>query len=146
MKQPQSEIQTSLNAKRRCTFRSNRISWCKKLQKICDAPSEYNLCSSYQPKPEKTQLKQPPHEKHTSESGEASHSPHTMLIGTKTGTCDICKATKKILLLRFGFSLCEDCLNVCTAILEQLQFDDTKPAQEKTLVGRENSLSSRTKT
>lgn len=44
-----------------------------------------------------------------------------VLIGTKIGKCDICKATKKILLLKYGFNLCEDCLSICTSILEQLQ-------------------------
>jgi hypothetical protein len=43
------------------------------------------------------------------------------LVGTKIGKCDICKATKKILLLKYGFSLCEECLTVCTNILDQLQ-------------------------
>ncbi|MGD6805687.1 MAG: hypothetical protein ACQCN4_01855 [Candidatus Bathyarchaeia archaeon] len=45
-------------------------------------------------------------------------------IGTKTGKCDICRATKKILLLRYGFSLCEDCLYICTLILEHLQLQE----------------------
>jgi hypothetical protein len=44
------------------------------------------------------------------------------IVGTKTGQCQICKETKKLLLLRYGFSLCEDCLSVCIGILEHLQF------------------------
>ena len=121
-----------VNIRRRCEFRSNRVSWCKKLSKICDAPTEYNSCSSYQPKPVKTELKLPQNEHRLDENEEADYSPHTLLIGVKTGQCNICKATKKTLLLRFGFCLCEDCLNVCTTTLEQLQFDDSK---EKTFVG-----------
>ncbi len=145
MKQPlKSQVQTSyLKIKRRCAFRSNRISWCKKLTKICDAPNEYNLCSSYQPKPFKNELKLPQKEQSIHKNEEAAYSPHTLLLGTKIGQCDICKATKKTLLLRYGFCLCEDCLSVCTTILEQLQFGDTK---EKTFVVRENPLSSLNKT
>ncbi len=44
-----------------------------------------------------------------------------LLIGTKTGKCDICKRTKKVLLLKYGFTLCEDCLSICTSILEEIQ-------------------------
>ena len=51
-------------------------------------------------------------------------SPHTLLLGTKIGQCDICRETKKTLLLRFGFCLCEECLNVCTSVLERLQLDE----------------------
>jgi hypothetical protein len=29
---------------------------------------------------------------------------------------------KKLLLLRYGFSLCEDCLSVCIGILEHIQY------------------------
>lgn len=145
MKQPlKSPTQTApINIRRRCQFRSNSFSWCKKLRKVCDAPTEYNVCSSYQPKPAKTKLKLH-NEQNFYENKEAASS-HALLIGTKTGQCDICKATKKTLLLRFGFSLCQDCLNICTTILEQLQFDETKKSKEKTTVGREPNLSSRTK-
>jgi deoxyxylulose-5-phosphate synthase len=44
-----------------------------------------------------------------------------LCIGTKIGQCDICKATKKIYLLKFGFTLCEECLDICTMLLEQIQ-------------------------
>ncbi len=43
------------------------------------------------------------------------------IVGTKTGKCQLCKETKKLFLLRYGFTLCEDCLVICTSILEQLQ-------------------------
>lgn len=43
------------------------------------------------------------------------------LIGTQTGQCQICKQTKQLLILKYGFSLCEDCLSVCIGILEHLQ-------------------------
>ena len=139
---PQPQQSTSKNS-RRCIFRSNRISWCKKLSRICDAPTEYDLCSSYQPKPAKIELKHPLNAQRINED-EEPYSPHTLLIGTKTGQCDICKGTKKTLLLRYGFCLCEDCLNVCTSILDQLQFADTKQSKEKVIIGREKPLSSRT--
>jgi hypothetical protein len=54
-----------------------------------------------------------------------------LLIGVKTGKCDICKETKKTLLLRFGFSLCEECLSVCTTVLEQLEFEETEKAKKR---------------
>jgi len=53
-------------------------------------------------------------------------------IGTKIGKCDICRVTKKTLLLRYGFTLCEDCLSICTMILEQLQLEEeSSPRQNK---------------
>ena len=64
----------------------------------------------------------------TTKHEEPAASPHALLIGTKTGICDICKETKKILLLRYGFTLCEDCLNICTGILEQLS---SQPFQQQ---------------
>lgn len=70
--------------------------------------------------PLKTKLKLPPDCTH--EPKEAARLTHTFLIGTKKGTCDICKATKKIHLFRYGYNVCEDCLNICTTILEQLSF------------------------
>jgi hypothetical protein len=45
----------------------------------------------------------------------------SLLIGTKTGKCDICKAQKRVYLLNYGFCLCEDCLRICAHILEQLE-------------------------
>lgn len=44
-----------------------------------------------------------------------------LFVGTKTGKCDICKQTKKVLLLKYGFTLCEECLSICTSILEEVQ-------------------------
>ncbi|XHH08897.1 MAG: hypothetical protein ACFCUE_15240 [Candidatus Bathyarchaeia archaeon] len=54
------------------------------------------------------------------------------LIGTKTGQCQICKQTKQILILKYGFSLCEDCLSVCIGILEHLQTGDNEKPTSKT--------------
>ncbi len=48
-------------------------------------------------------------------------SKNILLIGVKTGECDMCKATKKVLLLKYGFTLCEDCFNICTSILQEIQ-------------------------
>lgn len=45
-----------------------------------------------------------------------------VLISDKIEKCDICKVKKKIV-LEYGFSVCEDCLLICTNILEQLQSD-----------------------
>jgi hypothetical protein len=67
-----------------------------------------------------------------------------LLIGVKTGKCDICKETKKTLLLRFGFSLCEECLSVCTTVLEQLEFEETEKAK-KAFTGRNKTGFSKTK-
>jgi len=55
----------------------------------------------------------------------------TAWLGTKVGPCDICKVTKKLFLLRYGFSLCEDCLHICTLILEQLQLNEEKLSPTK---------------
>ncbi len=62
------------------------------------------------------------------------------IIGTQTGKCQICKETKKLLLLRYGFSLCEDCLSVCIGILEHLQFG----VIEKTPIGSPNKARPKT--
>jgi CRISPR/Cas system-associated protein Csm6 len=51
----------------------------------------------------------------------AAHPQNIFFIGTKTGKCQLCKETKKLFLLRYGFTLCEDCLIICTNVLEQLQ-------------------------
>ncbi|MCW4029824.1 MAG: hypothetical protein NWE92_09300 [Candidatus Bathyarchaeota archaeon] len=56
---------------------------------------------------------------------------HILLIGTQIGKCDICKETKKILLLKYGFNLCENCLNVCTSILERLENQTKTPDNKK---------------
>jgi transcription initiation factor TFIIIB Brf1 subunit/transcription initiation factor TFIIB len=58
--------------------------------------------------------------KHPDETKRTARSKDILLLGTKTGKCDICKETKKLLLLRYGFTLCGDCLIICTSILEQL--------------------------
>ena len=48
------------------------------------------------------------------------------LIGTQTGQCPLCKETKKVLFLRFGLTLCPDCLDICMKILENLELVTTK--------------------
>jgi hypothetical protein len=51
-----------------------------------------------------------------------SQQPKNMcFVGTQTGTCPICKETKQLLFLKYGFTLCEDCLHVCISILDYLQ-------------------------
>ena len=55
------------------------------------------------------------------------------IIGTKTGKCQLCKETKKLFLLRYGFTLCEDCLSICTSILEQLQSGATEQKSKEKL-------------
>jgi hypothetical protein len=105
----------------RCANRSGKIAWCKSLQKPCNPPAEYSHCQNYLQKQahnaaaENTRLI-------TLEIAEQKSS-NRFLLGTKIGKCDICKATKKILLLDYGFNLCEDCIDVCTMILEQLPID-----------------------
>lgn len=62
----------------------------------------------------------------------SDHEPeHILLLGTQIGKCDICKETKRILLLKYGFNLCEDCLNVCTSILERLEIQTKTPDNKK---------------
>ncbi len=74
------------------------------------------------------------------ETKQTATSTDTLLIGTKTGKCDICKDTKKILLLRYGFTLCENCLSVCTSILEQLQSEATEQkSKEKSNAEKEKT-------
>ncbi len=53
------------------------------------------------------------------------------IIGTQTGDCPICKKTKTLLILRFGLTLCNECLLVCMNILENLQYGVTKESQRK---------------
>src|SRR5208283_2825428 len=57
----------------------------------------------------------------TKNNKSAAYPKNISVIGTKTGKCQLCKETKKLYLLRYGFTLCEDCLVICTSILEQLQ-------------------------
>ena len=51
-----------------------------------------------------------------------------ILVGIQTGKCPICKETKKLLLLKYGFSLCEDCLTVCISVLDYLQKQENRDA------------------
>jgi hypothetical protein len=55
------------------------------------------------------------------------------IIGTQTGKCQLCKETKKLFMLRYGFTLCEDCLAICTSILEQLQSVATEQKSKEKL-------------
>lgn len=36
---------------RRCRHRSKKIPWCRKLEKFCDPPREYETCAAYEPRP-----------------------------------------------------------------------------------------------
>ena len=75
------------------------------------------------------------------------------LIGTQTGTCQICKQTKKLLLLKFGLTLCEDCLNICIALLENIQNgteikklkQQSNPKRRKKTAGTKTSLNKNAK-
>jgi hypothetical protein len=58
---------------------------------------------------------------------------NTYIVGTKTGKCQLCKETKKLYRLRYGFTLCEDCLSICTSILEQLQSGVTEQKSKENL-------------
>jgi hypothetical protein len=65
----------------------------------------------------------PPNQKDNAQcsfDAEDEDTSNTLLLGKTTGTCDICKQTKQVLLLKYGFCLCQNCLTVCTAILERL--------------------------
>jgi hypothetical protein len=57
----------------------------------------------------------------TNNNKSATYPKNIFVIGTKTGKCHLCKETKKLYLVRYGFTLCEDCLAICTIISEQLQ-------------------------
>jgi hypothetical protein len=70
----------------------------------------------------------------------STHKKTPHIIGIQTGKCPICKETKKLLLLRYGMSLCEDCLSVCIGILEHLQFG----VIEKTPTGSPNKARPKT--
>ena len=59
-----------------------------------------------------------------------AQSRNILLIGVKTGKCDFCKTTKRVLLLRYGFTLCEECFEICTCILQELQ-ESTKKQEIK---------------
>jgi hypothetical protein len=142
---PQSQTSTHKTIGR-CALRSNKISWCKKLNKSCAGPNDYNSCSNYKPKPAKTQHNQYQTECNTFADEEEIHTSHALLIGVKMGKCDICKKTKKILLLRYGFCLCDDCLNFCATILERLAFDDRGQPKKTDASYGESPLSSKTKT
>ena len=71
------------------------------------------------------------------EPKETAYPAETIIIAVKTGKCDICRTRKKILLLRYGFSLCEDCLSICTSILEQLNSETTPQKNKETLLAAE---------
>ncbi len=64
------------------------------------------------------------------------------IIGTKTGKCQLCKETKKLFLLRYGFTLCEDCLVICTSILEQLQSGATDQKSKENLYSEKEKANS----
>ncbi|XHH08896.1 MAG: hypothetical protein ACFCUE_15235 [Candidatus Bathyarchaeia archaeon] len=42
----------TLETLKRCTYRTNHIAWCRKHQKFCNAPNDYQNCTTYQPKTE----------------------------------------------------------------------------------------------
>ena len=131
MNQPLTKTQPyPQTTKGRCAFRTNHISWCSKLEKTCDAPNEYNHCPSYQAKHPIQPIKQPAHQ--TIANEKTAFPRKAILIGTQIGKCDICKDTKKTLLLKYGFTLCEDCIIICTSILEQLELQKTnQPSKNK---------------
>jgi hypothetical protein len=129
LNQPAKNQPQIFTSQRRCAHKANRLSWCKKQQRLCNAPAEYESCTSYTPR--QVRQKHPLSRTKQQNNEQTTASPHTLLIGVKTGQCDICKVTKKILLLRFGFSLCEECLSVCTTILDQLELNDAERPKEK---------------
>lgn len=67
-----------------------------------------------------------------------------LLVGTKTGKCDLCKETKEVHLLKYGFTLCEDCINICQSILEQIQ-SATPKQKTRTKQGTQKQEASITK-
>jgi hypothetical protein len=70
----------------------------------------------------------------TEENTSDEQSSGIFIVGTQIGQCQICKQTKKILLLRFGFSLCKDCLHALTNILEKLQQEKTGLEASKLII------------
>jgi hypothetical protein len=56
---------------------------------------------------------------------EKSNDRSYFIVGTRTGKCPLCKETKKLILLKFNSSLCEDCFCVCMEILEHLLDEET---------------------
>ena len=120
----------------RCANRASRIAWCKSLQKPCSPPQEYSHCQN-------NQTKQPPQQILTGETATISETSisEKFLLGTKTGKCDICKTTRKILLLNYGFNLCEECISICTSILEHLPIDDVTLPPKKAGAGKPKQAS-----
>ncbi|MGA2683265.1 MAG: hypothetical protein ABSF44_15875 [Candidatus Bathyarchaeia archaeon] len=51
---------------------------------------------------------------------------NTFVLGTKIGKCPLCKETRTLFLLRYGVSLCEECLTVCKGIVEQLELEEVE--------------------
>lgn len=47
----------TLETLQRCTFRTNHVAWCRKLQKFCNAPYEYSRCTTYQPRTKQSTVK-----------------------------------------------------------------------------------------
>jgi hypothetical protein len=110
--------------KTQCVFLEKRTLWCTENKKKCDSPSQQSLCPSYQLSPAESRTAQ-------AKTPQSPTANQTLFIGTKTGKCDICKTTKRIIHLKYGFTLCENCLSVCTAILEQLQLNEETLPQKR---------------
>ncbi|MCW3999800.1 MAG: hypothetical protein NWE93_06140 [Candidatus Bathyarchaeota archaeon] len=103
---------------RHCVFQKKHTFRCLKNNNACDYPDQHIACPSYQPKP--------------------SNARSPLYAGTKIGECDICKATKEVLCLKYGFTLCENCLTICAAILDQLLINQKTPPKSKA-TGRQDS-------
>jgi hypothetical protein len=52
-------------------------------------------------------------------------------IGTQTGKCPLCKQTKTLLLLKYGLTVCEDCLNLAYGVFFALQVDKNNLNQKQ---------------
>jgi hypothetical protein len=76
-----------------------------------------------------------PYPKQSKDNNKKTRIHHPLLIGTKIGICDICKKTTNTLLLRYGFTLCEDCLSVCTSLLDQINLLTNTPLSEQGSIG-----------
>lgn len=69
-----------------------------------------------------------------------SFSRSILLLGTRIGKCDICRMTTKVLLLKYGFTLCENCVNVCASILGDLEKNQLPTVVHKTTASKRQKI------
>jgi hypothetical protein len=121
--------------------------WVKTLSKTQPYPQttnkrpKKNKHTNTQLNPDSGRSPSQPSHKRSSINNKKTRPHQPLLIGTKIGKCDLCKKTTKILLLRYGFTLCEECLTVCTNILDQINLLNTPPSGQHPLGSEQTNQS-----